>query len=180
MMKLCRLRKNALNKFTIFYFTLKIKQFQNIFIFCSILPTRRAIRILGRQYALTTTGCKYLEIGNVGQPSYVEIAIGDHRGNELILFLETWKGFYEQRGYIQNCLWNRGIFPIDSISVGLLTVRFGVMNNTKLIRLESFDVRLAMTESTLLFMVNLDWCIDIMFDRLNGIVEKVDAKFKRF
>jgi len=54
------------------------------------------------------------------------------------------------------------------------------MNNTKLIRLESFDGRLAMTESTLPLMFNLDRCIDIMFDRLNGIIEKVDAKFKRF
>jgi len=54
------------------------------------------------------------------------------------------------------------------------------MNNAKLIHLESFDVRLAMTESTLLSMFNLDRCIDIMFDRLNDIVEKVDAKFRRF
>jgi len=122
-----------------------------------------------------------LKIGiNVGPPNYVEIAIGDHRGNELILSLETWKGLYEQRGHIQNCLWNCGNISNDSINVGSLTVRFGVMNNAKLIHLESFDVRLSMTESTLLSMFNLDRWIDIMFDRLNGIVEKVDAKFKRF
>jgi len=30
------------------------------------------------------------------------IAIGDHRGKELILSLETWKGLYEQLGHIQN------------------------------------------------------------------------------
>jgi len=127
------------------------------------------------------TGYKYLEISiNVGPSSYVEIAIGDHRGNELILSLETWKELYEQRGHIQNYLWNRRNIPINSISVGSLTVQFGVMNNAKLIRLESFDVRLAMIESMLLSMFNLDRRIDIMFDRLNGIVEKVDAKFKRF
>jgi len=57
-------------------------------------------------------------------------------------------------------------------------VRFGVMNNAKLIRLEFFDVHLVMNESTLLSLFNLDRCINIMFDRLNGIVEKVDAKFK--
>jgi len=52
-----------------------------------------------------TTGYKYLEIGiNVGPPSYVEIAIEDHHGNELIMSLETWKRLYEQRGHIQNCL----------------------------------------------------------------------------
>jgi len=60
------------------------------------------------------------------------------------------------------------------------TVRFGVMNNAKLIRLEFFDMRLAMMESTLLTMFNLDRCIDIIFDRLNGTVEKIDVKFKRF
>ncbi|EZA58141.1 hypothetical protein X777_01869 [Ooceraea biroi] len=55
-----------------------------------VLPARRAVRILGKRYALMATGYKYLEIGiNVGPPSYVEIAIGDHRGNELILSLET-------------------------------------------------------------------------------------------
>jgi len=65
-----------------------------------------------------------LEIGiNVGSPSYVEIAIGDHCGNELIKSLER-KGLYEQRGHIQTWLWNRGDIPIDSISVGPLTVRF--------------------------------------------------------
>jgi len=41
-------------------------------------------------------------------------------------------------------------------------------------------VRLAMIKSTLLSLFNLDRCINIMFYRLNGIVEKVDAKFKRF
>ena len=50
----------------------------------------RVVRILGRKYALTRTGYKFLEIGiNVGPPSYVEIPIGDNRGNELILSIET-------------------------------------------------------------------------------------------
>ncbi|KYN15960.1 hypothetical protein ALC57_11797, partial [Trachymyrmex cornetzi] len=49
-------------------------------------PVHRAVRILGRKYALTRTLYKFLEIGiNVGPQSYVEIAIGDNRGNELIL-----------------------------------------------------------------------------------------------
>jgi len=56
----------------------------------------RAVRLLSRRYDLTATG-KYLEIRiNVGPPSYVEIALRDHRGHELSLSLETWKGLYEQ------------------------------------------------------------------------------------
>ncbi|KMQ84799.1 hypothetical protein RF55_17101 [Lasius niger] len=68
---------------------------------------RRAVRILGRRYALTATEFKFLEIGiNVGPPSYIEIIIGDHRGKQLILSMETWKGLYEQRHHIQNLLRN--------------------------------------------------------------------------
>ncbi|EGI64135.1 hypothetical protein G5I_07442 [Acromyrmex echinatior] len=57
-----------------------------------------AVRLLSRRYDLMATGYKFLEIGiNVGPPSYVEITLGDHRGQKLLLSLETWKGFYEQR-----------------------------------------------------------------------------------
>ncbi|KAL6253943.1 hypothetical protein P5V15_015789 [Pogonomyrmex californicus] len=33
-----------------------------------------------------------------------ELALGDHRGQELILSLETWKGLYEQRWNIYKLL----------------------------------------------------------------------------
>ncbi|KYN23491.1 hypothetical protein ALC57_04089, partial [Trachymyrmex cornetzi] len=134
-----------------------------------------AVRILGRKYALTRTGYKFLEIG---PPSYVEIALGDNRGNELILSIETWKGLYEQRWDIQNCLRNH--CKGNSITVGPLTVRFSTIQNAKIVCLESSDVRLMMTESTILFMFNLDKCIELAFDQLVGIVEKVDTKFTRF
>ncbi|EGI58378.1 hypothetical protein G5I_13528 [Acromyrmex echinatior] len=43
---------------------------------------RRAVCLLSRRYDLTNTGYKFLEIGiNVGPPSYVEIALGDHYMN---------------------------------------------------------------------------------------------------
>ena len=122
-----------------------------------------------------------MEIGiNVGPPSYVEIAIGDQRGNELIMSLETWKGLYEQRWNIQNYLWNRYMDTSNFVSVGPLMVRFSTINDTKLVRLELSDVRLTMTESTLFSMFNLDRCIDLMFDRLTSILERVDAKFIQF
>ncbi|KYM76728.1 hypothetical protein ALC53_12823 [Atta colombica] len=50
----------------------------------------RAVRLLSRRYDLMATGYKFLKIGiNVGPPSYVEIALGDHRGHELSLSFET-------------------------------------------------------------------------------------------
>ncbi|KYN28159.1 hypothetical protein ALC57_02428 [Trachymyrmex cornetzi] len=96
-----------------------------------------------------------------------DIAIGDNRGNELILSIETWKGLYEQRWNIQNCLRNH--CKGNSITVGPLTVRFSTIENAKIVCLESSDVRLMMTESTILFMFNLDKCIELAFDQLVGI-----------
>ena len=46
--------------------------------------------------------------------------------------------------------------------------------------MESSDVRLMMTESTILFMFNLNQCIELALDQLVGIVEKVDTEFTRF
>ncbi|EGI62903.1 hypothetical protein G5I_08748 [Acromyrmex echinatior] len=65
----------------------------------------RAVRLLSRRYDLTNTGYKFLEIRiDIGPPSYVEIVLGDHRGHELSLSLETWKSLYQQRGNIYKLL----------------------------------------------------------------------------
>ncbi|XP_072757719.1 uncharacterized protein [Anoplolepis gracilipes] len=147
----------------------------------SISLKRRAIRILSRRYALTTTEFNFLEIGiNVGTPSYVEIVIGDHQGKELVLSLETWKGLYEQRRNIHDLLRKDSKDTYNFISVGPLTVRVHTINDTKLISLESLNVRMMMIEPTLHRMFNLDQCIDVTFDRLVRITETVDTKFTQF
>ncbi|KYN42549.1 hypothetical protein ALC56_03008 [Trachymyrmex septentrionalis] len=70
-------------------------------------PQHRAMLLLSRRYDLTNTGYKFLEIGiNVGPPSYVKIVLGDHRGHELLLSLETWMSLYEQRWNIYKMLRN--------------------------------------------------------------------------
>ncbi|XP_025073103.1 uncharacterized protein LOC105423088 [Pogonomyrmex barbatus] len=147
-----------------------------IFNFHSISVERRAVRLLSRRYTLTATGYKFLEIGiNVGPPSYVEIALGDHRGQELILSLETWKGLYEQRWNIYKLL--RNDYKDNFISVGPLTVRICLMNDVTLVRLESLNVRVTMIESTLRRMFDLDECIDVTFDRLVRFVDTIDTKY---
>ncbi|KYN12119.1 hypothetical protein ALC57_15712 [Trachymyrmex cornetzi] len=139
----------------------------------------RAVRLLSRRYNLTNTGYKYLEIGiHVGPPSYVEIALGDNRGHELSLSLETWKGLYEQRWNIYKMLRNEhnDIF----ISVEALTVRVCTMNDATLMRLDSSSVRITMTETTLRRMFAFDGCIDVTFERLVRLVDTVDVKYTRF
>ncbi|EGI60448.1 hypothetical protein G5I_11346 [Acromyrmex echinatior] len=74
---------------------------QNVLKIYNWCTKHRAVRLLSRRYDLRNTSYKFLEIGiNVGPPSYVEVALGDHRGHELSLSLKTWKSLYEQRGNI--------------------------------------------------------------------------------
>ncbi|KAL6267999.1 hypothetical protein P5V15_001077 [Pogonomyrmex californicus] len=171
-------RRNVTRKFQLhfFYFSNIVQYY--IFNFHSI-SERRAMRLLSRRYTLTATGYKYLEIGiNVSPPSYVEIALGDHRGQELIMSLETWKGLYEQRWNIYKLLLND--YKDNFISVGPLTVRVYLMNDVTLVRLESLNVRVTMIESTLRRMFALNECIDVTFDRLVRFVDTIDTKYTRF
>ena len=142
-------------------------------------PQHRAMRLLSRRYDLTNTGYKFLEIGiNVGPPSYVEIVLGDHRGHELPLSLETWKSLYEQRWNIYKMLRNE--YKDNFISVGPLIVRVCTLNNATLVRLDSSPVRITMTETTLRRMFDFDGCIDVTFERLARLVDTVDVKYTRF
>ncbi|KYN28327.1 hypothetical protein ALC57_02252 [Trachymyrmex cornetzi] len=139
----------------------------------------RVVRLLSRRYNLTNTGYKLLEIGiNVGPPSYVEIALGDHHGHGLSLSLETWKGLCEQRWNIYKMLRNK--YKDNFISVGQLTVSVCTMNDATLVRLDSSSVRTTMTETTLRRMFEFDGCIDVTFERLVQLIDTVDIKYTRF
>ena len=125
----------------------------------------RAVRLLSRRYDLTNTGYKFLEIGiNVCPPSYVEVALEDHRGHELSLSLETWKSLYEQRGNIYKMFRNE--YKDNFISVGPLTVSVCMLNDATLVRLDSSSVRITMTETTLRRIFDFNGCIDVTFERL--------------
>ena len=138
----------------------------------------RAVRLLSRRYDLTNTGYKFLEIGiDVGPPSYVEVALEDHRGHELSLSLETWKSLYEQRGNIYKMFRNE--YKDNFISVGPLTVSVCMLNDATLVRLDSSSVRITMTE-TLRRMFDFNGCIDVTFERLARLVDTVDTKYTRF
>jgi len=137
----------------------------------------RAVRLLSRHYDLTATGYKYLEIGiNVGPPSYVEIALGDHHGYELSLSLEIWKGLYEQQWNIYKMLRNE--YKDNFMSIKPLIVSVCTLNDATLVRPDSSSIRIT-TETTLRCMFEFDGCIDVTFERLTRLVDTVD-KYTRF
>lgn len=124
-------------------------------------------------------GYKYLEIGiNVGPPSYVEIAIGDNQGHEVIMSIEIWKQLLEEQVNIGYFLQN--INKTNFIKIGPLTVRFTKLNNVELVRFELSNVCIIMAESTLNFMFSLDKCIDYIYNRLINDLNSVDYKYTQF
>lgn len=143
---------------------------------------RRCVRILGRRYPLTITEHKYLEIGiNAGFTSYVEIAIGDKRGNEVLFSLETWKGLMEHEQTIQEYYLSKDKKKFTKhLYIGQLKIEFVIFNNMKCIRLELNNVRIIMVESTINCIFKFDKCIDHMYNWLVSYIDNVDRKFRYF
>jgi len=144
----------------------------------------RLPRLLGRKYLFTRTGYKYLDIGiNVSASSQVEIGPGDSHSKEVVLTFDIRKGLLHQRDIILQ------FFNTDRsdehvtprpIYIEYLTLRFGKINNLKILRLETPTMCLAMSKSTVCNMFALDLCINRLFLILNSVTEKVDDKFLRF
>lgn len=141
---------------------------------------RHNIRILGRRYALTTTEHKYLEIGiSVGPPSYIIIAIGDKRGNEIRFSLPAWKELMDHRAVIQRYLNTDDNINVNPLDIRAFTVKFTRYNQEKCICLET-DRQLIMMASTVNRMFSLDKCIDHMFGWLSKCIKTVDSKCEEY
>lgn len=133
-----------------------------------------AVRILGRRYALTPTSYKYLEIGiSVGNISYVELALGDNRGNQIILPIETWRLLMQKRADIEQ---------LTETPLWIRDLTFQVINtsNSTIIKITSSDNSLYMKPSTLLHLFDFDKCIDHMYSWLCENTHNVTEKFKQF
>ncbi|EFN69002.1 hypothetical protein EAG_10568 [Camponotus floridanus] len=72
---------------------------------CDTIQPCRAARILGRRYALTPTSYKYLDIGiSVGAVSYVELILGDNRGNQIVLSFSRWNLLMRKQADVEQFL----------------------------------------------------------------------------
>ncbi|XP_011069202.1 PREDICTED: uncharacterized protein LOC105155030 [Acromyrmex echinatior] len=131
--------------------------------------------ILGRRFALTLTAYKYLDIGiNVGSMSFVELLIGDNRGNRIILSYTTWKIFIERRMNIERLLQST---VTSSLMIGDLELEKCHVN---IVKLKSRDTCLYMKPLTVAFMFKLEHCIEHVYIGLCQNIHDVNKKFNKF
>ena len=117
-----------------------------------------------------------MEIGiSVGITSYVELALGDNRGNKIILPIETWKSLMQKRVDIERLqsaetpLWIRD-----------MTLEVVKMSNSKIIKMTLSNNSLYMTPPTLLHLFDFENCIRHMYSWLSENTYSVNEKFKNF
>ena len=139
-------------------------------------------RIRAHRYPLTKTGYKYLEIGiNISKPSKVEIALGDTQGREVTLTYDMWKNIIENEDTIYNFFQqNEERVTPHTIRIGHVTLRFGKINNLPILRIETTNIRLALSKETVSNMINYKFLVKSIYDLLNSEVASVDSKLTSF
>ena len=105
----------------------------------------------------------------------MELALGDNRGNQIILPIETWKSLMQKRADIERLqsvetpLWFRDI-----------TLEVVKMYNSKIIKITLSNDSLYMTPPTLLHLFDFENCIRHMYCWLSENTYIVNDKFKKF
>ncbi|KAL6417006.1 hypothetical protein ACFW04_014716 [Cataglyphis niger] len=111
-------------------------------------------RILVRRFALTRTAYKYLDIGiSMGPESFVELHLGDIRGNHIILPHET---------------------------IEYLVMEHVKIYDTSVVKLTVDDSCLYMKPATILFLFELEHCVNHEYLKLYENTEDVNASFDQF
>lgn len=134
--------------------------------------------ILGRRFALTHTAYKYLDIGiNVGPTSSVELILGDNKGNQIALSHAMWMAIIERRVDIERFLQS----PAGStLSIRDLVLELGKIHKAIVVKLRLYDSCMYMQPTTILFLLELEQCVEHVYFNLCQHTRSVSDKFKEF
>ncbi|KAL6258211.1 hypothetical protein P5V15_010139 [Pogonomyrmex californicus] len=106
---------------------------------------------------------KYLDIGiNVGPVSYVELCIGNNRGNQILLSYQL----------VQSIA--------SLLSIHDLIIELVQMRNTNIVRFILRDTSLYMKSLTVFFLFELEHCVEHVYYWLYENIYGVSEKFKQF
>ncbi|KAL6427131.1 hypothetical protein ACFW04_008634 [Cataglyphis niger] len=135
-------------------------------------------RILIRRFALIRTAYKYLNIGiSVRPESFVELHLGDIRGNHIILPHETWEIFIKRRVDIERFL---QLNTPSSLRIEYLVMEHVKIHDTSIVKLTVDDFCLYMKPATILFLFELEHCVNHEYLKLYENTEDINASFDQF
>ncbi|XP_011859133.1 PREDICTED: uncharacterized protein LOC105556650 [Vollenhovia emeryi] len=136
-------------------------------------------RIMSRRFALTSTGYKYLDVGICVVPdaSYVEFILGDNRGNKMALDHSTWMEFNKKRAEIEQLFKSP---DTSSVQIDNLLLELVRMNNGNVVKLTLEYTCMYMKASTVLFLLNLEHCVEHVYRKLSENIEAVNESFDQF
>lgn len=127
---------------------------------------------------MTPTAYKYLDIGiSVGPISFVELLLGDNRGNRIMLPHATWTAIIERRADIEQLLQST---TASSISIRDLVMELVKIRDAVVVKLVLHDTCIYMKPSTVLFLFELEHCVEHVYFRLCQNTQGVSDKFKHF
>ncbi|XP_071580047.1 uncharacterized protein [Temnothorax nylanderi] len=135
-------------------------------------------RILGRRFALTVTAYKYLDIGiSVGSTSFVELILGDNQGNQIVLPHATWTTIIERRMDIEQLMQST---VGSSLSIRDLIIELVKMRDANIVKLTLRDTCLYMIPATILFLFEIEQCVEHVYFNLCQNIQHVSNKYNHF
>ncbi|XP_070171022.1 stromelysin-1-like [Polyergus mexicanus] len=102
--------------------------------------------------------------------NFTQIVLGDCHGKEISLTPDTWKELLDLRLALLSHFRSdeRDEARPTPIHIGQLTLRFGKLNNLRIFRLETPKIRLAVSKSTVVNILNLELCVNRIVASLSG------------
>ncbi|KYQ49776.1 hypothetical protein ALC60_11152 [Trachymyrmex zeteki] len=109
--------------------------------------------------------------------SYVKIVIGDNRGNRIILPHTTWKAFIERRANVERLVQST---VSSSLTIQDLIVELVKIGNEYNVKISLNGTCLYMKPKTMLFMFELEHCVEHVYFELCQYTHGISEKFKYF
>ncbi|XP_011876268.1 PREDICTED: uncharacterized protein LOC105566679 [Vollenhovia emeryi] len=138
-------------------------------------------RIMSRRFALTSTAYKYLDVGIcvVSGASYVEIILGDNRGNRMALDYSMWTELNKKRAEIEQLLKTADASSPSSSSMHIndLILELVIMYGGKIVKLTFNNTCMYMKVPTVLFLFQLEHCVEHVYRKLCDMLSEIDQSF---
>ncbi|XP_011860344.1 PREDICTED: uncharacterized protein LOC105557653 [Vollenhovia emeryi] len=136
---------------------------------------------MSRRFALTSTAYKYLDVGIcvVSGASYVEIILGDNRGNRMALDYSMWTELNKKRAEIEQLLKTADASSpsTSSMHINDLVLELVTMYGEKIIKLTFNNTCMYMKVPTVLFLFQLEHCVGHVYRKLCDKLGDIDQSF---